>query len=172
VVFSRGAITTSPSPAPLTSVRWPDSNAQAAAKWCPLAHVLLFPSLPPRSQLFHRSYSNKHTSENTAENTPDRTTAVERQYDPSAFLNLPRSNIESGARTNSTPILSRRHTDTVRLREMKTGISEASKRVSIFSFATQGGKQVSFYRFSTEELGPSPRGSDPVSCRLTLSLIV
>jgi hypothetical protein len=29
---------------------------------------------------------------------------------------------------------------TVRLREMKTGISEASKRVSIFSFATQGGK--------------------------------
>ena len=26
---------------------------------CPLAHVLLFPSLPPRSQLFHRSYSNK-----------------------------------------------------------------------------------------------------------------
>ena len=25
-----------------------------------LAHVLLFPSLPPRSQLFHRSYSNKH----------------------------------------------------------------------------------------------------------------
>ena len=33
---------------------------------------------------------------------------------------------------------------TVRLREMKTGISEASKRVSIFSFATQGGKQVSF----------------------------
>ena len=35
--------------------------------------------------------------------------------------------------------------NTVRLREMKTGISEASKRVSIFSFATQGGKQVSFY---------------------------
>ena len=30
---------------------------------------------------------------------------------------------------------------------MKTGISEASKRdqVSIFSFATQGGKQVGFY---------------------------
>ena len=27
----------------------------------PLAHALLFPSLPPRSQLFHRSYSNKHT---------------------------------------------------------------------------------------------------------------
>jgi len=52
-------LTTSPSPAPLTSVRWPDSNAQAAASGV-LAHVLLFP-LPPRSQLFHRSYSNKHT---------------------------------------------------------------------------------------------------------------
>ena len=38
-------LTTSPSPAPLTSVRWPDSNAQAAAG-SPLAHVLLFPSLP------------------------------------------------------------------------------------------------------------------------------
>ena len=34
---------------------------------------------------------------------------------------------------------------TVRLRGMETGISEASKRVSIFSFATQGGKQVSFH---------------------------
>jgi hypothetical protein len=34
---------------------------------------------------------------------------------------------------------------TVRNRERKTGISEASKRVSSFSFATQGGKQVSFY---------------------------
>ena len=34
---------------------------------------------------------------------------------------------------------------TVRNREMKTGISEASNRVSIFSFATQEGKQVSFY---------------------------
>ena len=34
---------------------------------------------------------------------------------------------------------------TVRHRGMETGISEASKRVSIFSFATQGGKQVSFY---------------------------
>jgi hypothetical protein len=31
---------------------------------------------------------------------------------------------------------------TVRLRGMGTGISEASKRVPIFSFATQGGKQV------------------------------
>jgi len=28
---------------------------------CPLAHVLPFPSPPPRSQLFHRFYSNKHT---------------------------------------------------------------------------------------------------------------
>jgi hypothetical protein len=35
---------------------------------------------------------------------------------------------------------------TVRLRGMGTGISEASKRVPIFSFATQpGGKQVSSY---------------------------
>ena len=34
---------------------------------------------------------------------------------------------------------------TVLHRGMKTGISEASKRVSLFSFATQGGKQVSFY---------------------------
>ena len=34
---------------------------------------------------------------------------------------------------------------TVRHRRIETGISEASKRVSIFSFATQGGKQVSFY---------------------------
>jgi hypothetical protein len=34
---------------------------------------------------------------------------------------------------------------TVRLRGMETGISETSKRVSIFSFATQGGKQMSVY---------------------------
>ena len=34
---------------------------------------------------------------------------------------------------------------TVRLGGIGTGISEASKRVPIFSFATQGGKQVSFY---------------------------
>ena len=34
-------------------------------------------------------------------------------------------------------------TTTVRHRGMGTGISEASKRVPIFSFATQGGKQVS-----------------------------
>ena len=36
-----------------------------------------------------------------------------------------------------------RFAGTVRLRGMGTGISEASKRVPIFSFATQGGKQVS-----------------------------
>ena len=36
-------------------------------------------------------------------------------------------------------------TPTVSHRGIETGISEASKRVSIFSFATQGGKQVSFY---------------------------
>ena len=34
---------------------------------------------------------------------------------------------------------------TVGNREMGTGIFEASKRVPIFSFATQGGKQVSSY---------------------------
>ena len=34
---------------------------------------------------------------------------------------------------------------TVRQRGMGTGISEASKRVPIFSFATQGGKQVGSY---------------------------
>ena len=36
-------------------------------------------------------------------------------------------------------------TVTVRLRGMGTGISEASKRVPISSFATQGGKQVSYH---------------------------
>ena len=35
------------------------------------------------------------------------------------------------------------HIHTVRFRGMGTGISEASKRVPIFSFATPGGKQVS-----------------------------
>ena len=34
---------------------------------------------------------------------------------------------------------------TVRFCGIETGISEASKRVSIFSFVTQGGKQVTFY---------------------------
>mgnify|MGYP000435555636 CR=1 FL=1 len=55
--------------------------------------------------------------------------------------------------TSNMHVALRRHSDyyeesaccTVRLRGMGTGISEASKRVSIFSFATQGGKQVSFY---------------------------
>ena len=64
-------------------------------------------------------------------------------------------------RTSDLPKLRKREmvSFTARLRGMGTGISEASKGVPIFSFATQGGKQ--------EELGPSPRGSDPVSCRLT-----
>ena len=44
----------------------------------------------------------------------------------------------------STPSL-RFHAYTVRVRRIETGISEASKWVSIFSFVTQGGKQVSFY---------------------------
>ena len=35
--------------------------------------------------------------------------------------------------------------NTVRHRGMGTGISEASKRVPIFPFATQGGKQASSY---------------------------
>ena len=38
-----------------------------------------------------------------------------------------------------------RHFTTVRDHEIGTGISEASKRVPIFSFATQGGKQASSY---------------------------
>ena len=52
----------SPSPTPLNSVRWPDSNTQAAASSVPqhmCQNVLLFPSPPPRSQLFHRSSSKK-----------------------------------------------------------------------------------------------------------------
>ena len=55
---------------------------------------------------------------------------------------------------------------TVRHRGMGTGISEASKRVPIF-FLCYPGRQASEFPFSTEELGPSPRGSDPVPCRLT-----
>ena len=58
--------------------------------------------------------------------------------------------------------------NTVTHRGIGTSISEASKRVPIFSFATQGGKQASSYLFSTEELGPSPRSSDPVACSLSL----
>ena len=38
-----------------------------------------------------------------------------------------------------------RHSVTVGNREIGTGISEASKRVPIFPFDTQGGKQASFY---------------------------
>ena len=49
----------------------------------------------------------------------------------------------------SAPVLALKESkttdNTVRLGGMGTGISESSKRVSIFSFATQGGKQVSFY---------------------------
>ena len=57
---------------------------------------------------------------------------------------------------------------TVGNREIGTGISEASKRVPIFSFDTQGGKQASsYFRQRNLRLGPSPRGSDPVPCRLT-----
>ena len=55
---------------------------------------------------------------------------------------------------------------TVRHPGIGTGISEPSTRVPIFSFATQGGKASEFL-FSTEEQGLSPRGSDPVPCRLT-----
>ena len=53
---------------------------------------------------------------------------------------------KQGTRASTT-----RQTGTVRHRGMETGISEASKRVSIFSFATQGGKQVEFL-FSTGKL--------------------
>jgi len=57
----------------------------------------------------------------------------------------------------------------VRLRGMGTGISEASKRVpqAIFPLLPRPGRQASGFLFSTEELGPSPRGSDPVSYSLT-----
>ena len=58
---------------------------------------------------------------------------------------------------------------------MGTGISEASKRVPIFSFATQGGKQVSSYfrQGNWVQALEARTGSDPVPCRLTgLSLIV
>ena len=55
---------------------------------------------------------------------------------------------------------------TVRHPGIGTGISEASKRVPIF-FLCYPGLQASEFLFSTEELGPSPRGSDPVPCRLT-----
>ena len=50
-------------------------------------------------------------------------------------------------RTSDLPKLRKREmvSFTARLRGMGTGISEASKGVPIFSFATQGGKQVSFH---------------------------
>ena len=54
---------------------------------------------------------------------------------------------------------------TVRHRGIGTGISEASKR-AYFSLCYPG-RQASEFLFLTEELGPSPRGSDPVPCRLT-----
>ena len=57
--------------------------------------------------------------------------------------------------------------NTVRLREMKTGISEASKRVSIFSFATQGGVSI-FDR----ETGSKPERLRSGFLQADLSLIV
>ena len=51
------------------------------------------------------------------------------------YMTNTNTNTNSNTNTNTT----------VRRRRIETGISEASKRVSIFSFATQGGKQVSFY---------------------------
>ena len=57
----------------------------------------------------------------------------------------PSSTLENGNSLASRNIHSAELEATVLYRGMKTGISEASKRVSIFSFATQGGKQVSFY---------------------------
>jgi len=53
------------------------------------------------------------------------------------------------------------------LRGIGTGISEASKRVPIFSFATQ--RQASEFLFSTEELSPRLRSG---SLQAGLSLIV
>jgi hypothetical protein len=57
---------------------------------------------------------------------------------------------------------------TVLYRGMGTGISEASKRVPIFSFATQGGKQVSSH-FGQGNWGQALeawQGSDPAACSL------
>ena len=56
---------------------------------------------------------------------------------------------------------------TVRLRGMETGIPEASKSLSFYFFLCYPGRQASGFPFSRVELGPSPRGSDPVPCRLT-----
>ena len=53
---------------------------------------------------------------------------------------------------------------TVRFRGMGTGISEASKSVPIFSFATQGGKQVSsHFRQGTPGTRTKLQGSDPAA---------
>ena len=59
---------------------------------------------------------------------------------------------------------------TVRVRSLETGGSEASKRVSIFSFATQGGKQVSFY--FRQGTGSKPEMLRSGSLRADLNLIV
>jgi hypothetical protein len=92
-------------------------------------------------------------------------TDVASPYDP--MTNMERGNIrEWHAIEHVSDALQVSFTPpTVRLRGMGTGISEASKRVPIFS--CYPGRQASELPFSTEELGPSPRGSDPVSCRLT-----
>ena len=60
---------------------------------------------------------------------------------------------------------------TVGNREIGTCISEASKRVPIFPFDTQGGTEAIEFLFSTEELGPSPRLRSG-SLQADLSLIV
>ena len=59
---------------------------------------------------------------------------------------------------------------TVRHRGMETGISEASKRVSVFSFATQGGKQVSFH--FRQRTGSKPERLRSGFLQADLSLIV
>ena len=61
-------------------------------------------------------------------------------------------------------------TTTVRHRGMGTGISEASKRVPIFSFATQGGKQASSY--FQQGTGSKPERLRSGSLQADLSLIV
>ena len=60
---------------------------------------------------------------------------------------------------------------TVRLRGMGTGFSEASKRVPIFSFATQGGKKASEFLFWTGT-GSKPERLRSDSLQADLSLIV
>jgi len=102
----------------------PDGQS-GALRAVPVAALLLLlllpglPSLPPSSAQarFH----------------------AERQRNTPGWCNLLRTPLVCTVPRVSTQVI------TVLHREMKTGISEASKRVSIFSFATQGGKQVSFY---------------------------